>query len=139
MNPHQQVLLADEVFKSGTHATKYPGGGLEFGEGLIDCLKREFIEETGIAVEIKEHFYTTDFFVASAYDNDSQVISIYYIVESKDWQKIKTSTKKFDLQVEPGKQGESFRWVHIQYLETENTIILPIDKLVTEKLIAAFA
>ena len=43
INHNQQLLVADEAFKSGQLATKFPGGGLELGEGLIDGLKREFI------------------------------------------------------------------------------------------------
>lgn len=31
-----------------------PGGGLQFGEALENCLKREFEEETGLNIEIKE-------------------------------------------------------------------------------------
>lgn len=29
-----------------------PGGGLEFGETMDECLKREFAEETGLEIEI---------------------------------------------------------------------------------------
>lgn len=58
------LLVSDEKF-NGITITKFIGGGLEYGEGLIDCLKREFIEELGIEIEILKHFYTTDFFVES--------------------------------------------------------------------------
>lgn len=139
INDQNQLLVADEVFKNGNRATKYPGGGLELGEGLKDCLVREFKEETGIEVTVTEHFYTTDFFVASFFDMESQVISIYYFVESKDWQKIKTSTTKFDFDKKPGEEGESFRWVDFSALKDEDTITLPIDKLVTEMLVAKFS
>ncbi len=136
INPLQQLLVSDEAFKSGQMATKFPGGGLELGEGLIEGLKREFVEETGIAVEVKEHFYTTDFFVRSFFElsSDSQIISIYYIVESQDWQQIKTSAKKFDFEYVPGKEAESFRWVNIADLSNETDIVLPIDKVVVEQL-----
>ncbi|HLP21858.1 MAG TPA: NUDIX domain-containing protein [Chitinophagales bacterium] len=132
INPQQQLLVADEAFKSGQKATKFPGGGLELGEGLIEGLKREFVEETGIDVEVKEHFYTTDFFVRSFFElsPDSQIISIYYIVESADWQKIKTSTTKFDFEYIAGKESESFRWVNLSELDAETDIVLPIDKVV---------
>ena len=140
INPNQQLLVADESFKSGQLATKFPGGGLELGEGLIDGLKREFIEETGIEVDVKEHFYTTDFFVQSAFElsSDSQLISIYYLVESNAWQQINTSNKKFDFEFIEGVEAESFRWVNISELESEMDIVLPIDKVVVKKLVAHF-
>lgn len=136
INPHQQILVSDEAFKSGQLATKFPGGGLELGEGLIDGLKREFVEETGVEVEVKSHFYTTDFFVRSFFElsPDSQIISIYYLLESKDWTQIKTSDKKFDFEYVAGKESESFRWVNVSELQNETDIILPIDKVVVGKL-----
>jgi len=42
--------------------TKFPGGGLQFGEGTIDCIKREFREELGCEIGVLKHFYTTDYF-----------------------------------------------------------------------------
>ena len=61
-----KVLVSDEYIK-GNKITKFPGGGLEFGEGTIECIKREFIEEMQLPVEVISHFYTTDFFVSSAF------------------------------------------------------------------------
>ena len=49
INEFDQVLLSDEE-ESGFRFSKFPGGGLEYGEGLIDGLKREFMEELGIEV-----------------------------------------------------------------------------------------
>ncbi len=134
INPLQQILVSDEVFKNGIRATKFPGGGLELGEGTTHCLIREFREEAGINVSIKTHFYTTDYFQPSFLDNDSQIISIYYLVESDEWQKIKVSDKKFDFTVTPGNEAESFRWVPLSHLSAESTIILPIDKIVVQLL-----
>lgn len=135
-NDQNEILVADEAFVNGNLATKFPGGGLELGEGTIDGLKREFIEETGIEVEVTEHFYTTDFFVPSFFDinADSQIISIYYLCESKNWKSIKTSEKKFDFEFIKGKEAESFRWVSVYHLDKETDITLPIDKVVVEKL-----
>lgn len=59
---------------------KFPGGGLEYGEGTIEALKREWLEELNIEIEVLCHFYTTDFFQPSAFDN-SQILSIYYLVK----------------------------------------------------------
>ena len=74
-------LLVNEEIIRGKKIIKFPGGGLHWGEGTIDCLKREWKEELNLDIEVKEHFYTTDFFQASAFD-DSQVISIYYRVSA---------------------------------------------------------
>jgi mutator protein MutT len=127
-NEFNEVLVSDELIKKGTvRVTKFPGGGLDFGEGLRDGLAREFMEETGIKVMVKEHIYTTDFFVPSAFDNDSQVIAVYFWVESEEWNKIKVSHKKFDFDVPPGMDAESFRWVHVNELKYEPHITLPTD------------
>jgi mutator protein MutT len=130
INEHNQILVADEVFKNGNKATKFPGGGLELGEGLAEGLIREFEEECGIAVTIHEHFYTTDFFQPSFFDNESQIISVYYICHSNEWQKVKIASVKYDFEVIPGEEAESFRWVALTDLASETDITLPIDKVV---------
>src|SRR5215217_6897747 len=73
----RQVLVSDEFIR-GNYYTKFPGGGLEFGEGTRECLKREFKEEMNLEVEIGDHIYTTDFFQLSAFNPGHQIISIYY-------------------------------------------------------------
>ena len=45
-NGQKQVLVSDEYIRGGYY-TKFPGGGLEFGEGTLDCIKREWQEELG--------------------------------------------------------------------------------------------
>lgn len=138
INDKQQVLVADEVFKNGNYATKFPGGGLELGEGLRDGLAREYKEETGIDVIVKEHFYTTDFFQPSFFDTDSQIISVYYICECATWQQIRISNTKFNFTVNEGEEAESFRWVNIADLKHEADIILPIDKIIVDMLLKQY-
>src|SRR5512133_2855883 len=77
INEQKEVLVSDEFIR-GNYYTKFPGGGLEFGEGTRDCLKREFLEEMNLNVEVGEHLYTTDYFQMSAFHPDHQIISIYY-------------------------------------------------------------
>ena len=79
-NPNNEVLVVDEE-EYGLRFTKFPGGGLEFGEGLHDGLKREWMEELQTEVDIVRHLYTTDFFQASAFNPGHQLISIYYEVK----------------------------------------------------------
>lgn len=128
VNEHNQVLLSDEVIQ-GQQITKFPGGGLEFGEGARACLIREFKEETGVLIQVKEHIYTTDIFIASAFDDDSQVLSIYYMVGCKEWSKIKTGTAPFSF--DEG-MNEMFRWVNLSVLSQEQNIVLPTDKTVVK-------
>src|SRR6188508_430886 len=78
---NKRVLLSDEFIR-GDYYTKFPGGGLELGEGTRDCLKREFMEEMNLKVEVTEHLYTTDFYQESAFLAGHQIISIYYYVKA---------------------------------------------------------
>ncbi|HMR45538.1 MAG TPA: NUDIX domain-containing protein [Bacteroidia bacterium] len=84
INKNAEVLLTHEK-EEGKEFTKFPGGGLEFGEGLRECLVREFLEETHQKVEVMEHFYTTDFFIESAFNPDLQLISVYYKVSCENF------------------------------------------------------
>src|ERR1044071_6707044 len=80
INERKEVLVSDEYIR-GSYYTKFPGGGLEYGEGTRDCLKREFIEEMNLKVEVGDHLYTTDFFQLSAFRPNQQILSIYYLVK----------------------------------------------------------
>lgn len=120
------LLLCDEVVH-GHKMTKFVGGGLEFGEGTIDCLKREFIEETEKRVEVLEHFYTTDFFQASAFNSEQQLISIYYKVKFLEEENYPISNEaSFENDIQ-------FRWIKLSDL-TENDLTFPVDKVVLKKL-----
>ena len=115
INEKEQVLVSDELIR-GSYITKFPGGGLEFGEGTRDCLQREFMEEMNLKVEIGNHIYTTDYFQASAFNTAKQILSIYYFVKAAEPLQIKTSSKKHDFTPEQlnNKQAqfESCRWIH---------------------------
>lgn len=132
MDDRKRVLVSDEYIR-GAFFTKFPGGGLEFGEGTRDCLQREFREETGLEVTIGEHIYTTDFFQISAFNNNDQIISIYYFVHG-DATQLAVKTDRFDFlphQVsDPEGEAEVFRWIEWNDLH-EDMMDLPIDKLVT--------
>ncbi len=117
--------------------TKFPGGGMEFGEGPIDCIKRECIEEFGQEIEILEHFYTTDFFQKAMFFKNSQLISIYYLVKFKDKIQFKISDKPFDFDKSKN-ENQSFRWANLQNL-SEDELTFPIDKLVLTKLKVKFS
>lgn len=71
---------------------KFPGGGLEFGEGLHDCLIREFKEELNLDIEVVQHIFTQDDFIQSAVNPDDQVLMIYYQVKAKNFEEFKVKT-----------------------------------------------
>jgi ADP-ribose pyrophosphatase YjhB (NUDIX family) len=131
-------LVSDEFIR-GAYITKLPGGGLEIGEGTRDGLAREFIEEANLEVTVGEHFYTTDFFQISAFNNTDQIISIYYLVHSDKTETVLTKEKPFDFlpaQVADVKgTAEHLRWVPIDEL-TEETMTLPIDKVAIKLLLS---
>ena len=130
INERGQVLLSDEE-ENGFRFSKFPGGGLEFGEGLINALEREFVEECNTEVEIIEHFYTTDFFIKSVF-NDSQIISVYYIVKPIAELVLNFKEKIFDFDSE-GKILQAFRWKDISALEIDD-VTFPTDQKVVELL-----
>ena len=130
INAYNEILISDEQ-EYGMRFTKFPGGGLEFGEGLSYGLKREFVEECNMNVEILSHFYTTDFFVKSAF-NDSQVISVYYMVKNTSELNLNIKTTVFDFDGE-GDVLQSFRWVKIANLQIED-FLFPTDQHVVKLL-----
>lgn len=134
LNEDRQVLVSDELIR-GSYITKFPGGGLEFGEGTRDCLLREFKEEMDLAVEIGEHIYTTDFYQRSAFNPEHQIISIYYAARALEPIKVPLRTQPFDFDeaqlkiYEDKKETETFRFIDWELFSPEQ-LTLPIDKIV---------
>jgi len=123
-----RLLVADELIK-GQRITKFPGGGLEYGEGLKDALVREVREEIGVEAFDVEHFYTTDFFQRSAFHTaPMQVVSVYYTFRVHDPLALPVVDVPFEGIMGPGDQ-ERFRWIALAGA-TEADVSLPIDRVV---------
>jgi 8-oxo-dGTP diphosphatase len=123
INKNDEVLVTREMVQ-GKLLIKFPGGGLEFGEGLKDCLKREFKEELNIEIEVDSHFYTTDYFVQSVFDPSKQVLSVYYKVSTlASIDHLYTE----EVNVEPEEGKELFMWKKISEIIKED-FTLPIDQ-----------
>lgn len=127
INDEGMVLVTDE-FQLGMKMTKFPGGGMLFGEGTIDCLKRELLEECDQEIEDIQHFYTTDFYQKALFYDDHQLLSIYYKAKLKESVMFTISEKEFDFP-ELINGNQSFRWVEIQSLNPD-IFTFPIDKYV---------
>jgi 8-oxo-dGTP diphosphatase len=127
VSEQSEILLTDEFIK-GKYITKFPGGGLDYGEGTRECLAREMLEETGQEFVVLDHFYTTDFFVESAFDKDKQVISIYYLIKPENDLKFLLKKQKFDF-AELKEGAQTFRMLPLSQLN-EDELTLVIDKRV---------
>jgi ADP-ribose pyrophosphatase YjhB (NUDIX family) len=138
INEQKQILVSDELIR-GIYITKFPGGGLEIGEGTRDCLKREFNEEMNLNVLPGNHIYTTDFYQKSAFHPDQQIISIYYYVKALEPITVTLKTELFDfdekqLQVyQEKKEIETFRFIDWDAFSADS-VTLPIDKYVANML-----
>jgi 8-oxo-dGTP diphosphatase len=136
LGENKQVLVSDELIRGGYY-TKFPGGGLEFGEGTRECLKREFKEEMDLDVEVGDHLYTTDFFQMSAFNPEYQIVSIYYWVKALEPIRAPLRQKPFDFDeremkiYEERKETETFRFIDADAFG-QDTVTLPIDKVVAK-------
>jgi ADP-ribose pyrophosphatase YjhB (NUDIX family) len=136
INEKNEILVSDEFIR-GNMYTKFPGGGLEFGEGTRDCLVREFMEEMNLRVEVGEHLYTTDFFQISAFNTAQQIVSIYYKVEALEQIAVPLRDKPFDFDEQQMAvyhqrgETETFRMIPLEAFSAAS-VSLPIDKVVAE-------
>lgn len=125
INADRQILVSDES-RFGKQFTKFPGGGVEFGEGLHDALKREFLEEVDLEIQVHDLFYVNDFLQLSAFNPQHQLLSFYYFVSAEIMPtNLATPTTTGD--------GETQRWIPLHDLSEKN-MTFPLDKLVAEKL-----
>jgi 8-oxo-dGTP diphosphatase len=134
INEAKQVLVSDEFIR-GSYYTKFPGGGMEIGEGTRDCLKREFMEEMNLKVETGEHIYTTDIYQKSAFNTAQQILSIYYFATALEEITVPLRTKPFDFDeqqlslYEQTTQIETFRFINWDDF-SGGAVTLPLDKIV---------
>ena len=122
-NNNNELLISEETY-NGRRIIKFPGGGLEYGEGTHDCLKREFKEEFNMEINIIKHFYTTDFYQRSAFNENDQIISIYYIID------IKNDTIKAPCNIK-------IKWISLKSLKPDH-FTFPIDQKVADILLDSY-
>lgn len=134
LNPAGELLLSSE-FEYGKAFTKFPGGGLEPGEGLHDALKREFMEETAVAVAVGELIYTNPHFVVSMFDPSKQVFVFHY--------HCRTEENLEHLEIVPAGQSapqvegaQVFHWVKPE--EAMNLLTFETDRLAMEQFLQRF-
>ncbi len=117
-----RVLITEEEH-AGRKLIKFPGGGLEFGEGPAETVVREFYEESGLRIRVIDHIYTTHFFQISAFDPRDQIISIYYRVDFDEAPPSFATEDSFEI------GDQIFRWKAMDGLSADD-FTLPIDKYI---------
>ena len=93
-----KILLSHEL-NTGVYMS--PGGGVEAGESLEECCKREICEETGYKVEVITHFLTVN-----EYSFETLYVSNYFICKIIG----KSEQSLTDIEIEHGIVPE---WVEI--------------------------
>jgi 8-oxo-dGTP pyrophosphatase MutT (NUDIX family) len=131
LNGENEVLLSDE-YQVDMKMTKFPGGGMEHGEGTIDCLQREAREEFGQTLTNIRHFYTTDYYQPALFFKDTQLVSIYYLADFSEEIGFRVADKPFDIR-EMKNGAQSFRWVPLSGLTPED-LTFPVDRRVVRLL-----
>ena len=120
---NNQLLVVREPFM-GKMVYKFPGGGLEFGEGTVDCLKREFKEELNLDIQIDRHFHTQETFLQSTLDPNEQILMIYYIVRTKNIHQLKNLDEGI----------EKLIWIDLDELKVKD-LSLEMDQWIVKSLL----
>ena len=81
INSNDEVLMC---YSNGLKHYEFPGGHMEEGESLEECLQREVFEETGITIDTKEaeSFYSIKYYCKNHHGSgNNKLFEIdYYIV-----------------------------------------------------------
>lgn len=117
---NNELLTVQEPF-AGCIVTKLPGGGLEFGEGTTDCLKREFKEELNLEITVGDAFYIQEDFVPSLAKDGKQLLTLYFYATILNLNKLKITDKII----------KQVNWIP---LTANNPFTLPVDQIVFNKL-----
>lgn len=135
LNRERSAVLMSTEWAAGMPMLKFPGGGMEAGEGPEECVCREALEELGQAVRVLEPYFITPQFQRSAFREKEQLLSLYFEVELEQEQQFETQET---LALPEGPGPEQFVWVKWEQLKRVSATF-PIDQKVVEKLCLQFA
>jgi 8-oxo-dGTP diphosphatase len=71
-----RILLIQRAHEPSKGLWSFPGGRIEFGERIVDAVKREVLEETGVTVEPGKIFQVYDWIVKG----ESGGVDFHYVV-----------------------------------------------------------
>lgn len=119
---NKHILTLFETYV-GEKLIKFPGGGLEFGESITDCLHRELMEELNVKITNIRHFYTQEEFLVSKFRDNEQLLTLYYLIDLENENELKINDDSI----------EKVQWIPLD--KTQNPFTLPIDKIVYNQLL----
>lgn len=120
VNTRNEILLSEETYK-GRAFTKFPGGGVQLGEGIEEALHRELKEEANLKIRIKRLVHVSGQYIASAFD-DSQVIGVYYLIEA-----LHEPDLTFKELISEAGKTQNYHWVPLQDMPPEH-LSFPMDQ-----------
>lgn len=83
---NNQILAVQHKKPDGTPVDFWatPGGGLDLGESLVDGIKREMIEETGIMPKIGRLLFTQQFIWEKRTGDQEEQLEFFFLVENAE-------------------------------------------------------
>lgn len=124
MNAEGEILISDE-FHHGMRMRKFPGGGLQLGEGTAEALRRELIEEMELDFFPSRLVHTTSTFIRSVFNPEHQVMGVYYYVPIPD--SILLSRFKSEPTHASNNGDVFFSWSRIEALSADD-FTFPMDQ-----------
>jgi len=131
-NEKSEILLFSER-RNGFQMLKFPGGGVEYGEGIIDALKREFKEELDTEIQRAEFFYFNEEFQKSSFQKSDQLVAFYYLVDV-DHAAI-SILPKTPLDATDPSDFEQASWHPLSEIASAD-LTFPVDRKVLEKFLS---
>jgi len=127
VNEKNEILLSDE-YEHGTFFTKFPGGGVELGEGVLEALHRELKEELNLEVLNPTFFYFNEFCQQSGFNPNHQLVAFYYLIYCDS-----SNFKGQNYTIPFYSEGEKQRWVSISTF-SEKELTFQVDRFAFLKL-----
>lgn len=134
----QKILVV--IKRGGPYDSLYdlPGGSFKENEGLSQCLKREYLEETNSQVEIIKNIGCYDFLLNAEYNGCKYThhIAQFYVVNilANNKKPLKRFLKNTNYNEENDSMG--YKWVDIKLINKNNSsplVIKAIELLCNDK------